>query len=101
MVENLEMPLLKCDSKTTAICFFKGEVQHLVPFVELSSLEDSNLSSLYNTLSHGGSLEYFDKLYTSCLEYLHPEAGRGSMYHVVSFCWTSDSIQGRQIQTFV
>ena len=79
-------------AKPQLFVLFKGEVQHLVPFVELSSLEDSNLSSLYNTLSHGGSLEYFGKLYTSCLEYLHPEAGRGSMHHVVCFCWTSDSI---------
>ena len=62
-------------AKPQLFVLFKGEVEQLVPFVELSSLEDSNLSSLYNTLSHGGLLEYFDKLYTSCLGILTSGGG--------------------------
>ena len=76
-------------AKPQCFVLFKSEVEHLVPFVELSSLEDSNLSSLYNTLSLVGSLEYFDKRIHLALEYFHPEGGRGSMHHVVCFCWTS------------
>ena len=64
-------------AKPQLFVLFKGEVEHLVPFVELSSLEDSNLSSLYTTLSLVGSLEYFDKLYTSCLGILSSGGGEG------------------------